>query len=392
MKELIKEHFNMKRTSGKYLLSTTLGESVKAFVPAKLPPNDPPLSADCYLEECRAAEIALARLSGVTTLVPSIEWLLYGAIRKEALMTSQIEGTQATLTDLFDDEAGLTINNIDDIEEVTNYMAAFRYVRENLNDKNGLPISVRLLCNAHQLLLNGARGAGKQPGELRKSQNWIGGIKPSKAVFIPPPPQEVPKLLTNLEQFIHRESSELPKLVIIALAHAQFETIHPFLDGNGRIGRLLIAALLEHFELLPEPLMYLSSFLKEHQAEYYRLLNKIRSDGDWESWVSFFLEGVTVSANEAEKNIVDLATRVFLDRKKLLAYPNLTPVSLKLFDLLPMMPRFTIEHIKKELGTTFPTASAATKTLESLGIIVEVTGNHRNRSYSYQSYIDLLSK
>jgi len=382
----------MNRVSGTYVVTTTLSESVKAFVPAPLPPKDPALSPACYVEQNQAAELALARLSGVTGLVPSIDWLLYGAIRKEALLTSQIEGTQATLTDLFDDEAGLDIKNADDIEEVTNYMQAFRFVRENLRDEAGLPISVRLLCSAHQLLLNGVRGTGKQPGELRKSQNWIGGTRPGNAVFIPPPADVVPGLLANLEQFIHKEDDGLPRLVNIALVHAQFETIHPFLDGNGRIGRLLIAALMEYFGLLPEPLMYLSSYLKEHQMEYYRLLGAIRTEGDWESWVSFFLEGVTVAATSAERGIIEVASRVSADRRLLLASQNASPASLRLFELLPMMPRFTIDRIKAELKTTFPTANAAARTLEGLGIVTEVTGQSRNRSFSYQPYIDLISK
>jgi Fic family protein len=382
----------MNRISGKFLITTTLGESVKAFVPVSLPPVDPALSPSCYVEQNQEAELALARLSGVTGLVPSIDWLLYGAIRKEALLTSQIEGTQATLTDLFDDEAGLDIKNADDIEEVTNYMQAFRFVRENLRNKSGLPISTRLLCGAHQLLLNGVRGTGKQPGELRKSQNWVGGTRPGNAVFVPPPADRVPKLLTNLEHFIHKDGDGLPRLVNIALAHAQFETIHPFLDGNGRIGRLLIAALMEYFGLLPEPLMYLSSYLKQHQTEYYRLLSAIRTEGDWESWVSFFLEGVTEAATSAEKGIIEVASRVSADRRLLLAAQSVSPASLRLFELLPMMPRFTIDRIKLELKTTFPTANAAAKILEELGIVTEITGQARNRSFSYQPYIDLISK
>lgn len=382
----------MKRISGNYQITTTLGESVKAFIPAPLPPSKPVLSPDCYVKQNQAAKLSLARLSGVSSLVPSIDWLLYGAIRKEALLTSQIEGTQATLTDLFDDEAGLDIKNAADIEEVTNYMQAFRFVRQNLRDQSGLPISVRLLCGAHQLLLNGVRGAGKKPGELRKSQNWIGGTRPGNAVFVPPPAEEVPALLASLEHFIHKEDDDLPRLVTIALAHAQFETIHPFLDGNGRIGRLLIAALMEHFGLLPEPLMYLSAYLKQHQAEYYRLLSAIRNEGDWESWVSFFLEGVAEAATAAEKGITEVAARVAADRRLLLASQQASPASLRLFELLPMMPRFTIDRIKLELKTSFPTANAAAKSLEELGIVTEVTGQVRNRSFSYQAYIELISK
>ena len=205
-----------------------------------------------------------------------MDWLLYSAIRKEALLTSQIEGTQATLTDLFDEEAGFKVSNTDDVEEVTNYLRAFRWTQEQLRDPKGLPISVRLLCEAHRRLLDGARGAGKQPGELRQSQNWIGGTRPGNAVFVPPPPEHVPTLLADMERFIHDTATDLPPMVKVALIHAQFETIHPFLDGNGRIGRLLIAALFEHWGLLSEPLMYLSGYLKRHQSEYYRRLSAIR--------------------------------------------------------------------------------------------------------------------
>jgi Fic family protein len=207
------------------------------------------------------------------------------------LLTSQIEGTQATLTDLFDEEAGFKVSNTDDVEEVTNYLRAFRWVQAQLRDPKGLPISVRLLCEAHRLLLDGARGAGKQPGELRRSQNWIGGTRPGNAVFVPPPPEHVPGLLADMERFIHATSTGLAPMIKVAIIHAQFETIHPFLDGNGRIGRLLIAALFEHWGLLSEPLMYLSGYLKQHQSEYYRRLSAIRSDGDWGAWVAFFLEG-----------------------------------------------------------------------------------------------------
>ena len=382
----------MPRTTGSYSISTTLGESVRAFVPHPLPPAAPPLSSADHSQLNREAELALARLAGVAGLVPSVDWLLYSAIRKEALLTSQIEGTQATLTDLFDDEAGFRVSNTDDVEEVTNYLRAFRWVQEQLRNPNGLPVSVRLLCEAHRLLLDGVRGAGKQPGELRRSQNWIGGTRPGNAVFVPPPPEHVGNLLSNLEEFIHDPAVNLPPMVKVALIHAQFETIHPFLDGNGRIGRLLIAALFEHWGLLSEPLMYLSGYLKHHQAEYYRRLSAIRTDGDWESWVNFFLEGVTIAAGDAEKNIIRIASLVAADRRRLLDSPKAGPASYRLFEMLPMMPRFTIERVRQQLDTSFPTATAAVKVLEDLGIVTEVTGQKKNRSYSYQAYIDLLSQ
>ena len=382
----------MNRVSGTYSLSTTLGEAVRAFVPNPLPPHEPPLSDTSYVDLNRQAELALARLAGVSGLVPSVDWLLYSAIRKEALLTSQIEGTQATLTDLFDEEAGFEVSNTDDVEEVTNYLSAFRLVQEQLRDPKGLPLSVRLLCDAHRVLLNGVRGTGKQPGELRRSQNWIGGTRPGNAVFVPPPAERVAELLADIERFIHGDFTDLPPLIKVALIHAQFETIHPFLDGNGRIGRLLIAALFEHWGLLAEPLLYLSGYLKKHQAEYYRRLSIIRTEGDWESWVSFFLEAVSVAASEAEKNIIEVATLITADRKRLLKSPKVRPSSSRLFEMLPMMPRFTVEQVGQKLETTFPTANAAVKTLQDLGIVREMTGQKQYRTYSYQAYIELLSR
>ena len=382
----------MKRATGTYQTTTTLGEPVRAFIPDPLPPQDPALATDSYTGLNRQAELALARLSGVSGLVPSIDWLLYAAIRKEALLTSQIEGTQATLTDLLDGEAGLAVSNTDDVEEVTNYLRAFRYVQHTLRDPAGLPLCVRLLCEAHRLLLDGARGAGRQPGELRQSQNWIGGTRPGNAVFVPPPAEQVGPLLGELERFIHDDACTLPALVKVALVHAQFETIHPFLDGNGRIGRLLIAALLEHWKLLPEPLMYLSGYLKTHQSEYYRRLSIVRSEGDWESWVGFFLEGVIAAAADAEHAIIALATQVNTDRRRLLASPRSTPASYRLFELLPTMPRFNVDQARQRLETSFPTANAAVSALAALGIVTELTGQKKNRIYSYAAYIDLLTR
>ncbi len=399
----IKEVFNMvtlyssnlsylsMRITGTYVTSTTLGESVRAFVPHALPPAEPELDAACYSELNRTAELALARLAGVAGLVPSIDWLLYSAIRKEALLTSQIEGTQATLVDLFDKEAGLVVSNTDDVEEVTNYLRAFRWTEQTLRDPNGLPMSVRLMRQAHRLLMDGARGSGRQPGELRQSQNWIGGTRPGNAVFVPPPPTQVPALLADLERFIHDTRPTLPPLVRIGLVHVQFETIHPFLDGNGRIGRLLIAALMEQWGLLSEPLVYVSAYLKQHQTEYYRRLSAVRTDGDWEGWVAFFLEGVARAADTAERGIVALASLINTDRRRLLQEPRITPASLRLFELLPLMPIFSIDQVCERLGTTFPTANAAVKTLEKLGIVVEQTGQKKNRHYSYQAYVELLS-
>jgi Fic family protein len=382
----------MPRSTGTIVKATTTGEVVRAFVPHPLPPTRPALALEPFAAANRQAELALARLSGVAGLVPSVDWLLHGAVRKEALLTSQIEGTQATLADVFDEEAGLQVANPDDVEEVSNYVRAFRHVQQQLRSPRGLPLSTRLLCDAHRLLMHGVRGAGKQPGEVRKSQNWIGGTRPGNAVFVPPPPERVPALLADVEKFIHADTPALPALVKIALVHAQFETIHPFLDGNGRLGRLLIGALLEHWRLLPEPLLYLSGYLKQHQVEYYRRLSAIRTDGDWESWIAFFLEGVGVAAQDAERNVIAVATLITADRRRLLASPRAAPASYRLFELLPLMPRFTVAQAQGKLGTSFPTANAAVRLLEELGIVKELTGQRSNRAYSYQPYVELLMR
>jgi Fic family protein len=351
------------------------------------------LDASSYAELNRTAELSLARLQGFAGLVPSIDWLLYSAIRKEALLTSQIEGAQATLIDLLDKEAGLAVSNTDDVEEVTNYLRAFRWTQDTLRDPKGLPMSVRLMRQAHRLLMDGARGAGRQPGELRKSQNWIGGTRPGNAVFVPAPPEHVSALLADLERFIHQADTHdtLPPLVRIGLVHVQFETIHPFLDGNGRIGRLLIAALMEQWGLLSQPLVYVSAYLKQHQSEYYQRLSAVRTDGDWEGWVAFFLEGIARAADTAERGIVALASLINTDRRRLLQAPKITPASLRLFELLPLMPIFSIDQVCERLNTTFPTATAAVKTLEALGIVAEQTGQKKNRHFSYQAYVQLLS-
>jgi Fic family protein len=382
----------MHRITGTYAIGTTLGEPVRAFVPNALPPTEPVLDPDIWAGLNDAAVTALQRLSAVAGLVPSVDWLIYSAVRQEALLTSQIEGTQATLVDLFDEEAGLTISNTDDVEEVTNYVRAFQWVHSQLRSSQGLPISVRLLSEAHQRLLGGVRGAGKQPGEIRRSQNWIGGTRPGNAIFVPPPAALLSSLLADLERFIHEEESDLPALVRVALVHAQFETIHPYLDGNGRIGRLLIAALLEHWQLLPEPLMYLSGYLKLHQSEYYRRLSAIRTDGDWEGWIKFFLEAVQNAAAKSERDLMALANLVGNDRRRLLANAKSNAVSLRLFELLPTMPRLSVDRVCSVLQTTFPTANMAIKLMEELGILTEVTGQKKNRTFSYAEYIKLLSQ
>ena len=380
----------MKRASGHFIKTVSYDETVNAFIPVSLPPTAPEIDPASYLELNEKAEKSLARLAGMSGLVSSSEWLVYSAIRKEALLTSQLEGTQATLNDIFDEEAGLAVANVEDVEEVTNYLRAYRFVSDELNSPSGLPVCVRLLKQAHHVLLSGARGAAKQPGEVRTTQNWIGGTRPGNASYVPPPPESVGDLLSELEKYIHEINPSLPPLVRIALVHAQFETIHPFLDGNGRIGRLLISMLLEEWQLLKEPLLYVSGYLKQHQQYYYQCLTNIRNEGDWEKWLTFFLEAVNYTADEAQQSIIKIASLFADDRKKILSMRSTSVHSIRLFEFLPTMPKLTVERAVKLLEVTYPTANAAVKTLVDAAILVETSGKARHRSYVYSRYVELL--
>lgn len=379
------------RETGKYVSITTLGETVRAFVPDRLPPANPPLEADAFVAGLEAADRAVGRLNAVTGLVQSTRWLTYAALRKEALLTSQIEGTQATLGDVFDVEAGVAVANADDVEEVINYLRAFEYSVGQLRKARGLPLSLRLLCEAHKRLMTGARGGNKQPGAIRLSQNWIGGTRPGNAAFVPPPPEKLPALLSDLERFIHA-SDKWPPLVKTALVHVQFETIHPFLDGNGRIGRLLIGLMLEQFGVLTAPVLFVSSELKRRQVEYYRRLDDVRAEGDWEGWVGFFLDAVAAAAAESESTIIDIQTLINADRARLLATSNVSQATYRLFERLPEMPRFSVERARSALETSFPTANAAVANLVRAGIVSEVTGRSKNRGFSYDAYVRCLAK
>ena len=380
----------MPRVTGAYVTTAAGGEAVRAFVPRALPPADPTLDPSSYVEHNVRAETALSRLSAMAGLVASTQWLVYAAIRKEALLTSQMEGTQATLTDVLDEEAGQAVTNVEDVEEVTNYLRAFTFAREQLRSEAGLPVSVRLLTKCHEMLMSGVRGATKQPGTLRTTQNWIGGSRPGNARFVPPPANEVRRALSDLERYIHQPEPTLPPLVRIALVHAQFETIHPFLDGNGRIGRLLIAVLLEEWKLIPEPLLYVSGYLKQHQSVYYERLSGTRHNGDWEGWVLFFLEAVEAAAEEAQRSIVAIASLIADDRKRVLEIGTSTLATLRLFELLPTMPRITIDGAAKVLEVSVPTATKAIQGLQAADVLRETTGRQRSQSFLYSRYVGLL--
>jgi len=378
------------RRTGQYDTVSAGGESVRAFVPAALPPVDPPLVIDAQLgARLDRAEEALVRLNLAGEMVPSIDWFIYAFVRKEAVISSQIEGTQATLLDLLAFEAQQAAHPNADLEEVTNYLAALAYARRQLAAKRGLPLSIRLLNEAHKRLMRGVRGANRQPGEVRRNQNWIGGSRPGNAVYVPPPAGKLPQLLSDLATYIHGDDP-MPKLLRVGLLHAQFESIHPYLDGNGRIGRLLITLLLEHWSLLEQPLLYLSLFFKRHRQEYYRRLDRIRSDGDWEGWLDFFLDGVATIADEAVESARDLFALVGRDRSRLLATPDASIAAMRLFEQLPRQPIVTIASAMELVDASKPTAIRAVNGLVTAGILAETTGRKRDRSFAYRAYLDRL--
>ena len=379
-----------KRTTGHYDALSVGGEKVRAFVPLELPPVDPPLVVDDRLGTRLAqAEQALVRLSLAGEMMPSIDWFIYAFVRKEAVISSQIEGTQTTLLDLLVFEAGEQARPNADIEEVTNYLAALVYARGQLSSKRGLPLSMRVLNEAHKRLMRGVRGGNRQPGEVRRSQNWIGGSRPGNAAYVPPPAVRLPRLLSDLEKYIHRDDP-MPKLLRAGLLHAQFETIHPYLDGNGRIGRLLITLLLEHWGLLEQPLLYLSLFFKRHRQEYYRRLDLIRTEGDWEGWLDFFLDGIATISDEAVTSARDLYSLVSIDRTRLLAAQTVSVSALRLFEQLPRQPIVTVASAMKIVDATKPTTTRAIEILSDLGILVETTGRKRDRSFAYRAYLERL--
>lgn len=379
------------RTTGRYETSTVAGEKVSAFVPFKLPPRNPGLAINASLREALSrAETALAKLDAAARMLPSMEWFIYSFVRKEAVISSQIEGTQATLVDLFNHEAkGNAAAISGEMEEVCNYVQALKFARKEVASPEGLPLSIRLLNETHKILMDGVRGANKQPGEIRRSQNWIGGTRPGNAAFVPPPPHLLQELLGALEKYIH-EDDDLPPLCRAGLIHAQFETIHPYLDGNGRIGRLLIALLLERWNLLRAPVLYLSLFFKLHRAEYYRRLDAVRTEGDYERWLLYFLEGVETISRESVGAIVSLSALIATDREKALAAPSASLTAIRLFEALPEHPIITIASVVALLEISKPTAAKAVEALLKASILVETTGRKRDRTYEYKAYLDIL--
>ncbi|RVU18409.1 Fic family protein [Methylobacterium oryzihabitans] len=377
------------RRLGRFLDTPVAGEVVRAFVPPPLPP-EPPIDVLSLLERLSVAERALGRLDGITMLLPRQELFLYMYVRKEAVLSSQIEGTQSTLSDLlrFETEAQAG-EPIDDIREVSNYVDAMMFGLERLDE---LPLSLRLIREMHARLLQSGRGGTKSPGEFRRSQNWIGGSRPGNALFVPPPATELDATLSALEAFMHENQSRLPALIKAGLIHVQFETIHPFLDGNGRIGRLLVTLYLCVHGVLQKPLLYLSLYLKTRRTDYYRLLQEVREHGSWEAWLEFFLDGVAETANQAfdaARRIVDLFKQ---DRELITAQSERAGSALRIHDLMQQNPYVTSNQLVERTGLSSPTVNAALADLQRLGIVEEVTGRRRGRVFGYRRYLAILSE
>lgn len=374
---------------GRTVATNVGGETVRAHVPAPLPP-DPPVDILGLLPKLIAAERALGRLDGITVLLPRQELFLYMYVRKEAVLSSQIEGTQSTLTDLlrFETEAEAG-QPVDDVREVSNYVDAMMFGLERLNE---LPLSLRLIREMHARLLRSGRGESKDPGAFRRSQNWIGGTRPGNALYVPPPVDALDETLDRFERFLHETESQLPPLIKAALLHVQFESIHPFLDGNGRVGRLLVTLFLCVHGVLRKPLLYLSLYLKTHRADYYRLLQEVRERGAWEAWLEFFLDGVAETANQAFEAASRIVELFKADRERISAESVRAGSALRLHELLQQNPFATAATLVRATGLTTPTVNAALEELQRMGVVQEVTGRRRGRVFAYGAYLAILNE
>ncbi len=386
------EFLTMQREkTGHYEVWTSGGEEIRAFIPVPLPP-DPPLVLEGRLRQSlEKATLALGRLDGIATLLPDPALFIYAYVRKEAVLSSQIEGTQSSLSDLLeyelDDAPGAPTS---DVVEVSNYVAAMEHGLQRLRDD--FPLSNRLVREIHAILLSHGRGSALNPGEFRTSQNWIGGRRPGTAMYVPPPPGAVPECMGDLERFLHATDDGLPVLVRAGLAHVQFESIHPFLDGNGRTGRLLITFLLCHAGILKDPLLYLSLYFKQHRSDYYQLLNAMRDKGDWEDWLDFFLEGVQETAEGAFTTTQRLLRLFAEDRDRLQQYGRRAGSVLRVHEKLMARPVQSISDVAESAALTFPTVSSAINLLTELGIAREITGRRSDRLFAYDAYLSILSE
>ena len=382
----------MKRVlQGYYLPISTVGEKAQAFVPAPLPPKPPIEWTPKLLAAFDAAALALGRLDSASTMLPSTPLFLYMYVRKEAVLSSMIEGTQSSLSDLLlyeiDQEPGVPLS---DVREVSNYVAALEHGLARLEE--GFPLSLRLFREMHGILLAGGRGKHADPGEFRRSQNWIGGTRPDNAYFVPPPAEHVQECLGHLEKFLHSMPQPTPPLLKAALVHVQFETIHPFLDGNGRLGRLLITLILCEQKVLREPLLYLSLFLKKHRQYYYDLLNSVRTNGDWEAWLLFFAEAVTATATQGVESIRKLAAMAETDKAAISHLGRAAISARQIHAALLERPIVTAGWLAEKTGLTIATVNRSLSNLEIIGVVHQLNDGKRNRLFAYGQYMKILNE
>ncbi len=375
---------------GRYVTKKYQGEAVRAFVPPPLPPV-PAVDLARLQILLEQANQAIGRLDGLASLLPDLSLLIYTYVRKEAVLSSQIEGTQSSLSDLLlyeNDEAPGT--PIEDVQEVSNYVAAMNHGLERM--RAGFPLSLRLIREIHEILLSKGRGSSTQPGEFRRSQNWIGGSRPGNAAFVPPPPELLDECLNQLELFLHDEETGLPLLVKAGLIHVQFETIHPFLDGNGRLGRLLITFLLCAKGALREPILYLSLYFKTNRAAYYELLDRVRTKGDWEAWLDFFLVGVRDTSDQAAHAAREILQLFAEDQKKIETLGRPAASVLRVFQHMQRNPIVAIPSAAKRIGISAPTVAKSLGHMIDLGILEETTGRERHRLFVYRRYLNILNE
>lgn len=379
------------RTAGAYIEGSLAAERYAAFMPHPLPPEPAVVIDPEMFLLLESANRALGRLDGLASLFPDPDLFIYFYVRKEALLSSQIEGTQSSLSDLllFENEEVPGVP-LDDVQEVSCYVAAMNHGLERL--RGGFPMSLRLLRETHAKLLNNGRGAEKNPGEFRRHQNWIGGSRPSLATFVPPPPDRLQQCLDDFERFLHEDPPSVPLLVKAALAHAQFETIHPFLDGNGRLGRLLITLLLCADEAMSQPILYLSLYFKANRDEYYQRLQRVREKADWEGWIKFFLQGVKETSEQAATAGRRILAIFDEDRKQIDQLGRASGSAMRLFQTLQRKPMLTIPSAADKLQLSQPAVTSAFANLMQLKIASEVTGRQRGRVFVYDRYLAELSE
>ncbi len=382
----------MKRVTGHYRTISSVGEKAQAFIPLPLPPSPSILWSDTLRGKFQRAMHGLGQLDTLSTVLPDADMVIYTYVRKEAVLSSQIEGTQSSLSDLMKHEQRQKPNvPLDDVREVSNYVAALQHGITRLRD--GFPLSLRLIREMHKILLQTGRGSRQTPGEFRRSQNWVGGTRPGNAAFVPPPPEELMSCLDMWEKFLHNTPVVTDPLLKAALAHVQFETIHPFLDGNGRIGRLLITLLLQQEDILHEPVLYLSLYFKEHRTDYYNLLNRVRTEGDWESWLDFFADGVYHTAREAIDTANRLTQLANSDAARIAEHLGQKSGSaLRVHSVLRKYVFATVKTLARESGLTTPTVRSVLEELQDLRIVSETTGRKRSKLYIYNMYFVIMMK